>query len=42
MTEDIKNEIRAGDAITGNLRIGCLETTMALKMPGIINRFTDD
>lgn len=42
LTEDIKNEIRPGDTITGNLRIGCLETTMALKMPGLINRFTDE
>lgn len=41
LTEDIKNEVGPGGTITGNLRIGCLETTMALKVPGIVNRFTD-
>jgi len=42
LTEDVKNQIQSGNVIKGNLRIGCLETTMALKMPGIINRFTDE
>jgi len=31
----------AGDTITGNLRIGCLATTLALKVSGIINHYTD-
>ncbi|MDV6170335.1 LysR family transcriptional regulator [Flavobacterium sp. DG1-102-2] len=41
LTEEIKNELQNDKEISGNLKIGCIETTMALKIPGLINHFTD-
>jgi len=41
MTEEVKNKLQAGEDIRGSLKIGCIETTLALKVPGIINHFTD-
>jgi len=34
-----KDELRESDQVIGHLKIGCIETTMALKVPGIITSF---
>jgi DNA-binding transcriptional LysR family regulator len=41
LVEEAKKEIKKANQISGQLKIGCIETTMALKVPGILNRFTD-
>ncbi|WP_183559683.1 LysR family transcriptional regulator [Mucilaginibacter sp. SP1R1] len=41
LTETVKQELSATDKLFGLLKIGCIETTMALKIPGVINEFTD-
>ena len=40
LLEEAKNEMKNTGAIAGTLRIGCIETTMALKGPGIIRKFS--
>jgi len=41
LTETLKQELTNTTKLLGSLKIGCIETTMALKVPGIINEFTD-
>jgi DNA-binding transcriptional LysR family regulator len=41
LTEVVKQELSSTNKVTGSLKIGCIETTMALKVPGVINEFTD-
>ena len=41
LTESLKQELANTGKVTGSLKIGCIETTMALKVPGVINEFTD-
>lgn len=40
LLEEAKNEMKNTDTIGGTLRIGCIETTMALKGPEIIRKFS--
>lgn len=39
LLEEAKNEIKSTDALTGSLKVGCIETTMALKVPQILKDF---
>ncbi|MDX6183932.1 LysR family transcriptional regulator [Flavobacterium sp. Fl-77] len=39
LLEDAKSDIQSADKIGGTIRIGCIETTMALKVPEIIKGF---
>lgn len=39
LLDDAKSDIQSADRIGGTIRIGCIETTMALKVPEIINSF---
>lgn len=41
LVEEVKAKLSSADRLSGTLRIGCIETTMALKFPGVINHFTD-
>jgi len=41
LIENAKAAVKNGDDIGGKLRIGCIETTMALKAPSIINNFSE-
>lgn len=41
LVEDAKQGIKSSAVISGHLKIGCIETTMALKAPAILNRFAD-
>lgn len=41
LTESLRQELTNTGKVTGALKIGCIETTMALKVPGVINEFTD-
>jgi DNA-binding transcriptional LysR family regulator len=41
LIEEAKRDLSNSDQVIGQLKIGCIETTMALKAPGIINRFTE-
>lgn len=41
LLNDAKNDIQNSDQIGGTVRIGCIETTMALKVPEIINDFSE-
>jgi DNA-binding transcriptional LysR family regulator len=41
LVTEAKHQLNAADTLSGTLRIGCIETTMALKVPGVINLFTD-
>ncbi|WP_184550545.1 LysR family transcriptional regulator [Mucilaginibacter sp. FT3.2] len=38
---EAKKDIQNADQVKGHIKIGCIETTMALKAPGIINSFAD-
>lgn len=38
---EAKNEIKSSGRVTGKLLIGCIETTMAFKVPDIINFFDE-
>jgi len=42
LVEEAKRNIHQADQVTGQLKIGCIETTMALKAPAIINQFSDN
>jgi DNA-binding transcriptional LysR family regulator len=42
LVEEAKNNIQNSNKVNGNLKIGCIETTMALKVPEILNRFEED
>lgn len=39
---EAKSNIQNTSKVSGSLKIGCIETTMALKVPEILNRFEDD
>lgn len=39
LINEAKKEIKSADGLIGSLKIGCIETTMALKVPGILNQF---
>lgn len=39
LINEAKKEIKSADGLTGSLKIGCIETTMALKVPGILKQF---
>jgi DNA-binding transcriptional LysR family regulator len=41
LVDEAKQQLSSADRLSGTLRIGCIETTMALKVPGVINLFTD-
>ncbi|MCC8407502.1 LysR family transcriptional regulator [Mucilaginibacter sp. UR6-1] len=41
LVEEAKFHVQKGDKIAGNLKIGCIETTMALKVPGMLRQFED-
>ncbi|MDP9079197.1 MAG: LysR family transcriptional regulator [Bacteroidota bacterium] len=41
LVDEAKKDIRQADWVIGNLKIGCIETTMALKAPQIINEFVE-
>jgi DNA-binding transcriptional LysR family regulator len=42
LVEEAKNNIQNSNKVNGSLKIGCIETTMALKVPEILNRFEED
>jgi len=42
LTETLKQELSNVHQLSGSLKIGCIETTMALKVPGLIQKFTDE
>ena len=41
LLDDAKSDIQSADKIGGTIRIGCIETTMALKVPEIIKGFVE-
>lgn len=41
LIEEAKRELSQSDQLIGQLTIGCIETTMALKAPDIINKFNE-
>lgn len=41
LIEEAKRELSQSNQLIGHLKIGCLETTMALKAPDIINQFNE-
>ncbi|AMP97638.1 LysR family transcriptional regulator [Pedobacter cryoconitis] len=41
LIEEAKRELAQSDQLIGQLRIGCIETTMALKAPDMINKFNE-
>jgi len=41
LLEEAKNDISSTDSLKGVVRVGCIETTMALKVPEIISQFGD-
>ncbi|QEC76127.1 LysR family transcriptional regulator [Mucilaginibacter ginsenosidivorax] len=41
LIEEAKKNIQNADQVKGHIKIGCIETTMALKAPAIINHFAD-
>jgi len=42
LVEEAKNTIQSTNKVNGTLKIGCIETTMALKVPGILMRFDEE
>ncbi|WCT14293.1 LysR family transcriptional regulator [Mucilaginibacter jinjuensis] len=41
LMDEAKKELTKSGQISGSLKIGCVETTMALKAPGIISQFAE-
>lgn len=41
LLEEAKSEIKSADTLAGHLKIGCIETTMVLKVPDILNSFAE-
>ena len=41
LVTDAKSSIQSNTKISGSLKIGCIETTMALKVPEILNHFEE-
>lgn len=42
LVEEAKSNIHSSNKVSGSLKIGCIETTMALKVPGILNQFEEN
>lgn len=42
LVDEAKHIMQSSIKINGRLKIGCIETTMALKVPEILNRFEED
>jgi len=42
LVAEAKSNIQSSNKVNGSLKIGCIETTMALKVPEILNRFEED
>jgi DNA-binding transcriptional LysR family regulator len=41
LVEEVKEDLSESAQLSGSLKIGCIETTLALKVPGVISHFTD-
>ncbi|QEM07705.1 LysR family transcriptional regulator [Mucilaginibacter rubeus] len=41
LVHEAKQDIKKFSRVSGSLKIGCIETTMAFKVPDILTRFTD-
>ncbi len=41
LVEEVKQDLSDSEQLSGSLKIGCIETTLALKVPGVIDHFTD-
>jgi DNA-binding transcriptional LysR family regulator len=41
LMQEAKKDIKKFSQVSGNLKIGCIETTMAFKVPDILSRFTE-
>jgi len=41
LVEEVKQDLSDSAQLSGSLKIGCIETTLALKVPGVISHFTD-
>lgn len=41
LMQEAKKDINKFSQVSGNLKIGCIETTMAFKVPDILSRFTE-
>lgn len=41
LIEEAKKELSKADQVTGQLKIGCIDTTMALQVPEILNQFAE-
>ncbi|MBL4675086.1 MAG: LysR family transcriptional regulator, partial [Mucilaginibacter sp.] len=41
LLDEAKTEINNADSLAGHLKIGCIETTMVLKVPDILNSFAE-
>ena len=42
LLEEAKDNIQSSNKVNGTLKVGCIETTMALKVPEILNSFEED
>jgi DNA-binding transcriptional LysR family regulator len=42
LVADAKSDIQSSTRVSGSLKIGCIETTMALKVPEMINHFEEN
>ena len=42
LVAEAKSNIQSSKKVNGSLKVGCIETTMALKVPEILNRFEED
>lgn len=42
LIDQLKSEVKSSDTISGRLRVGCIETTMALKVPEMLNYFEEN
>ncbi|WP_316779483.1 LysR family transcriptional regulator [Pedobacter antarcticus] len=41
LVAEAKSNIQSSDRVIGNLKVGCIETTMALKVPEVLNYFEE-
>jgi DNA-binding transcriptional LysR family regulator len=41
LVQEAKKDIKNSNQVSGQLKIGCIETTMAFKVPDILSRFTE-
>lgn len=41
LVQEVKTDIKKFNQVSGHLKIGCIETTMAFKVPDILARFTE-